>query len=277
MSQYPAPERPLGYGKLISALYNSQRGKPVLVIGGGPSAPADLEKIPGWQDMFTISANGHAFKLPGCKPSLIMCKDHTRVLPMRLRRSTPVSYMEPEMRAFGVPIASRQYWADYRIAPWSLTGNSGMFAMALGVFLGGSPTIVVGIDCFQNGTYFHAPDEENVSNGLRPAHWQQRMRRFAHYFQGAPVRALSGVMAETFRRYDPAAVISDTWQTPIAMVAAARAQTQLIRIKRPLQDSFEKRATIPEGFVVPCLETEATRYVNLGVGERVDTDGRLVA
>ena len=276
MSQYPAPERLFGPGRLVSALYNSQRGKPVLVIGGGPSALTDLEHIPGWQEMFTISANGHAFKLPGCTPDLIFCKDHTRVLPMKVRRTAPTTYMEPEMRAFGVPIASMQYWADYRLAPWPMRGNSGMFAIALAVFMGATPAIVTGIDCFQGATYFHSPAEDNVSLNLPAVHWNARLSRLAHCFQGAPVRAVSGLAAQTFRRYDPAATYTPG-ATPLAMVAAAKAETYLVRINRELQDSFEKRATIPKGFIIPCVENDAKRYVNLGVGEVVDRKGRLVA
>jgi len=250
----------------VAALYNAHACHPILVIGGGPSALTDLPQIPGWQSMVQISANGHAFKLPGAKPRYIFTKDNAECPPRpRKPNAEPFKLMEPQMRAFGVPIISLQYWADYRCAHWPFQGNSGQHALAVATLMGGAPVISVGIDCFMGQTYFHG-DAANISKGKSRSYWQVRFRRYAERFRCAPrIRALSGPVAETFGRYDPAETFQGVFIPPVFSLYA-KMPTQRVRVLRAFRDSG-KATEIPAGAIVACSPTEATLWVNRGLAE----------
>lgn len=250
--------------ELIAKLYNSQAGKPILVIGGGPSVPRDLPQIPGWQDMYTISANGHAFKIEGAKPSLIVCKDHYIKLPLRMRKKEK-TYMEPILRQYGVPIASRQHWADYRIAEWRAHGgNSGMLSIAVAVCLGGWPVIVVGIDGFQGATYFHDEKVENVSQGHPMDYWVRRLTSFRTPLARSIVRAVSGPVARVFGTFKPDEVYPP-FKPCEAFTHYAQMPTYLARTRKAFQDPGDRETTIPKDYVFPVSSQEYEKYQRLGM------------
>lgn len=271
-------QRALPLKRLVADLYNSQAGKPVLVIGGGPSAPRDLENIPGNESMFTISANGHAFKIPDRRVDLIMCKDHTEHPPLKMRPKDPrlLPLMEPKLRPYGVPIVTRHYWADYRMGPWPVNGgNSGMYAIALGVFLGGWPVIVTGVDCFQQGTYFHSLSEDNVSNGKMAGYWLRRLTSLMQQMRGCQIRALSGLAARAFGRYRPGEALPP-YRAAEVFKKYAGMQTVHVRAKRSFLTPFDARVEIPAGVTIAVDQVEGAKYVRLGLAEAVpDPDALL--
>jgi len=252
--------------RCVSELYNAYAGQPILVIGGGPSVLTDLSQISGWQSMVQISANGHAFKLPEARPSFIFTKDNAECPPRpRNPRAGPFPLMEPQMRVFGVPIISLQYWADYRCASWPFQGNSGQHALAVGVLMGGAPVIGVGFDCFQGPTYFHS-DGPNVSAGRNPGYWQYRFRRFAERFRcQVRIRALSGQVAETFGKYNPAETFTGEVM-PAVFLAYEKMPTQRVRVLKAFRDSG-KATEIPAGAIVACSPAEAALWCARGLAE----------
>lgn len=256
--------------KLVSALYNTNAGKPCVVIGGGPSVPDDLGKIPGWQNMLQISANGHGFKVPGAFPTFIFTKDDAECPPRpRKRDAGPFKPMEPQMRVHGVPIISLQYWGDYRCPggppslAWPFQGNSGQHALAVAALMGSCPVIGVGFDCFQGPTYFHG-NERNVSGGKKIGYWQVRYKRYAERFRSPTnIRGVSGVLAETFGYYTPTTLVADMGVPDVLRVYEGL-NTVKVRTLRAYQDPG--RATqVPENYVLPASEAEAARLVGLGV------------
>lgn len=182
----------------VDSLYAKHLGRPVIVIGGGPSAPSQWAALPEYvrEDAVLIFANAHGFKL-GLKPDYIVCKDdvHTET-------KKP---MEPQLRAYGdYPIVARHEWADIKLEKnWPIQGNSGQLAIGLAALVGGKPIIPIGIDCYQQGTYFHSPNEKNVSGGRRESLWRSSMTRLMLRLEGAAIRAPSGILALMFPRYDP--------------------------------------------------------------------------
>jgi hypothetical protein len=250
--------------KLIAELHNSQAGKPILVIGGGPSVLEDLPHIPGWQDMYIISANAHGFKVPGAKPSLIVCKDHYVKLPLRMRTKEK-TYMEPLLRQYGVPIASKQHWADYRMAAWRAHGgNSGMLALAVAVCLGGWPVISTGIDGFQGATYFHDPSTDNVSRGHPVDYWNRRFTTFRTPLARSIIRARSGPVARAFGTYR-ANETYPPFRPCEAFAPYADTPTYLARTTRHFQDPGDRETTIPKDYVFPVTSTEFDKYLRLGL------------
>ena len=181
----------------VETLYAKHIGRPIIVIGGGPSAPAQWMGLPDStkEDAVLVFANGHGFKL-GLKPDYIVCKDdvHTET-------NKP---MEPQLRAHGnYPILARFEWADYVMVKWPTQGNSGQLAIAAAALMGGKPIIPIGFDCFQGDTYFHSHNAKNVSHGRSDGVWRSSMTRMMLRLEGAVIRPPSGLLTFTFRTYNP--------------------------------------------------------------------------
>lgn len=251
--------------KLVSELYGTNAGKPCIVIGGGPSVPSDLAQIPDWRNMLQISANGHGFRVPDAFPTFIFTKDDAECPPRpRRREDGPFAPMEPQMRVFGVPIVSIQYWADYRCAAWPFQGNSGQHALAVAALMGSAPVIGVGFDCYQGATYFDS-NPNNVSRGKKPGYWQHRYTRFRERFRGpTAIRGVSGILAATFGKYDPAETMRA--DVPEALRIYAKMPTVLVRTKRAFRDPG-KTTEIPADYVMPASEAEAQLLVNRGLAD----------
>jgi hypothetical protein len=253
---------------LISRLLMAYEGRPAVIIGGGPSATIELPVLQTLADPVIISANGHAFKL-GVPAHYIWCKDHTRCIPPKLRRNRPQEYMETELRVHGVPIIGPNYWADYRAVNWPISNaNSGMQALAAAALMGCRPIIGVGFDCFQGDTYFHDPKNDNVSSGRPMSYWSGRYRHLHRCLQGATIRGISGVLAQTFGRYRPLEEYTGDINLPTLLQRYVDQPTNLVRIRREVQDSYAKSATIPADYIMACTKEEADRFCKLALGER---------
>lgn len=125
--------------KLISDLIGpAYNGKPILVIGGGPSATAALKNIPLDFPACVISANQHGFMQDRFEVDFIVSVDFTF--------SNGRVPMQEYMAKYGKPHINRWSWADYRIPEWNFNGDSGMTAVTVAVMLGGHPVIAVGLD-----------------------------------------------------------------------------------------------------------------------------------
>lgn len=247
--------------KLAGELYEKYAHQPILVIGGGPSALDDLAKIENAQDMICVSANAHAFRIPQLKPSYIVSNDH--------RHTRTKELMAPALRQYGVPIVSRHWWADYRLADWTSKGNSGMNAIGVAVLLGGWPVIPLGMDCFQGTTYFHSHEEWNVSLGRPIGYWQHRLLRMATQLRGAAIRPLSGPMTQQFPHYNTSETLPPFYM-PDDMRVLKSQKTFYARALKPFVDpNNDARAEVPAGAVFPVSDVEQVRYVRGGIAEPV--------
>lgn len=250
----------LNPGVLVSALYRKHFGKPILVIGGGPSAPEQLHRLGSRvADMLVISANGHAWSL-GLRPDYTFCKDH-----LHTETQQP---MEVMLRAHDQPIVAWHYWADYRAAKWPIQGNSGMHAIALAALMGGSPIVPIGIDCFQGATYFHSPNVSNVSLGRPPGYWKSRMERLAGRLEGATIRPISGPLAAVFPKYHPHETLPDT-RIPRIFDPYDGMATHYVRALKPFVLAQDPRAPVPVGRVFPVTGVEAALFTRQGVAVAV--------
>jgi len=256
---------------LISKLLDKGCGRMAVIVGGGPSAPSDLKKIPGIAQALIISANDHAFKL-GLKPEYIWCKDHRRITRGYMLAGRRPEYMEPDMRKYGVPIAGPSYWCDYRAAEWAMPQfNSGQQALAFAVLLGCAPIVPIGMDCFQEGkpTYFHGTDSGNVSLGRREGYWNSRIQKLRWQLPEAPIRGISGLVAHHFGRYDPATpLVPGPLPTPLKRYV--KMPTVWVEMRREVQDSKDKFAIIPKDYILPSHKAEADRLIKLGAATRVE-------
>jgi hypothetical protein len=254
---------------LISKLVDSGCGRMAIIVGGGPSAPSDLKKIPHGGKALIISANGHAFKL-GLKPEYIWCKDHLRIFPGYMERGRRREYMERELRRFGVPIVGPNYWCDYRAPDWPIAQfNSGQQALAFATLLGCAPIIPVGMDCFMGPTYFHDAEAPNVSKGRRPGYWDSRIRKLrAALGDRSAIRGVSGLVRDIFGPYRPDKHPPPGPLSPL-LQRYVKMETVWVRARREFQDSKDKFAIIPANYVMPCNRAEADRLCKVGLAERV--------
>jgi len=235
-------------------------GRPIVVIGGGPSAPRQWGAVAAHlHQPVRISANGHAFKL-GTGADYIFCKDH---------RSTEThQLMEPALREHGVPLISRHYWADFRAVYWPVSGNSGMMAVALAALMGGSPIIPIGFDSYQNGTYFHNLAITNVSLGRSPGHWQMRYKRMRDSLAGAVVRPVDGPLADVYPRFDPAEALPPA-EIPAAFAPYRTMRTHCVRFTAATTEQYDRRVTIPAGEIMAVNADECRRFMREGVAELI--------
>ena len=243
----PVDQEALPVSQLVGALYRKFEGRPALVVGGGPSAPAQYaEVISALHNPVVVSANGHAAKL-GLQPDFVVCKDHQHTETKEL--------MEPALRAIGAPLVSRHYWADYRLSGWPIQGNSGMMALGFAVMLGCRPVVPIGFDCYQNGTYFHDLTAKNISIGLRESMWESRYQRFARRLEGASIRPLAGPLCKHYPRFNPAGD-NAPYHMPLALRPYETQRATWVRALRPFLIKGESSGEVPVGWVLPLDDAE---------------------
>lgn len=149
--------------RTVRNLIHRHVDRPGIVIGGGPSAPAQIEKCP--TDAIVVSANDHGFKLRAC--DFIASLDR----------------IEQRVRAHDVPLVSRHLFADYRVLQ-PPQPNSGILGAWLLRLLGCSPIYLVGMDCYDGQTYFHDPAAKSSGFAQSPREHLERWRAFLKAFPG---------------------------------------------------------------------------------------------
>jgi hypothetical protein len=177
---------------LMSHLRDRFRGRPAAVLGGGPSLPSDLERIP--DNALKIAVNYHALKL--VKAEFMVFNDDPESDPLLFDavthfhgvRVSPVQKFSHV--AFDVPVWTGSYSSN--TAAW------------LALWMGCNPTILCGMDCFQGDrVYFHdyALDKEifhyPLENHLRP--WKEDGRNLLPNVKR--LKAASGPLADVFGLY----------------------------------------------------------------------------
>lgn len=185
--------------ELISHIFDRHYGKPILVIGGGPSVTPDLEYmkdiLPCGYFSAVISANDHGLRQMKHKVDYMVNVDKTH-----LERKMP---MREFMRAFRTPVINRHSWADFRLPYWKLVTNSGLTAVSVAAVLGGHPVVTTGIDLWVGGNlYFHRVNEKHRSSPSRDG-VKNKMKELQQWCGPAVIRSLSGPVAEAFGGFDP--------------------------------------------------------------------------
>lgn len=191
--------------QLISSIVQKYAGKPILVIGGGPSVSRDLPRIPQDYPACVISANQHGFMQDRFKVDYIVNVDFTM--------SSSKEPMQKALGKYGVPTINRWHWADYRLPnPYTYSGDSGMTGIAVAVALGGHPVIFTGFDRNTGDRkYFwgEPPADRRVwelrqrtAARLNVQNNAQANQKILELTKGAQVRCLSGPMRSVFPLWD---------------------------------------------------------------------------
>lgn len=166
-------------------------GRAAAVLGGGPSLPVDLARLP--EVCLLIAVNYHAQLL--CKPDFMVYNDHLEHVDANLQDAirrgdvTRVSSEPSSDIAFDVEVWTGFYSSN--TATW--------FAL----WLGCDPVILCGMDCYQGErAYFHDYEDKPhfhypLEHHIRP--WIEDKNLLPGWER---IRAMSGPLGAVFGLYE---------------------------------------------------------------------------
>lgn len=193
-----------------------QRGRPAIVLCGGPSLPAQFEKVrESAPDAVLISANHHGAMYTRC--DYIVANDVWRKF-------------YPRMMQFETPIIGPYKDSDFRLISYPNLGNTGMQAAWVAFALGCSPIIIAGADCFAGGTYWH--DESQGSSGFKtPPSTHADVWRYAMqtYCPIEIMRAAGGPLVDILGEYHPDEKVEQCTERPTGRILAVGTKIELLR------------------------------------------------
>lgn len=186
--------------KLVGKLVGQYSG-PILVVGGAPGVPEELATLReqgfNTDECIIISANEHALHA-GLKPQFACVNDDIH--------STLQVHQEPRLRDImpGVKLLSRHWWADYR-SPQLMACNSGLKAIMYAAILGANPVIIIGIQNYSNGLYFHEDHgkRSNPNQARGESYFTKQTNQIKPTLAGVPVRTVSGPLTHIWPKWDP--------------------------------------------------------------------------
>lgn len=256
--------------QLIGELVGTVSG-PIIVIGGGPTAPLALEALRDTYKIspaMVISANEHGFKQSIYEVTHSLCCDPFH--------GVTRANMELVLRAYGKPIIAPHHFADIRLPDWKLAANSGLTALAVAVMLGGAPVLAVGIDCYRSrdplaGTYFHDHKAKSNSTTKHESNFRRQFESLEQYVGlGAPIRFVGGSSLSFYPDFDPSE--GGAW-TPVTPVKAKyyRAMPKIILQTRPHGRVSFVLAMLEPGRLFPASPLEARGLVNSKHAKVIET------
>ncbi len=170
-------------------------GQAAAILGGGPSLPADLERLP--RDCVLISVNHHALRL--CRPDYMVYLDDPRAIP-ELAEAIDVfqGIKVSPMPSSDVILPKGEYWEG---------GFSSALATWFALWREYGPVILCGMDCYQGAQkYFY--DRTGFQHPVFDFPLENHLRSWRLAFRHCPhpeaIRAMSGPLIEVFGHYEPA-------------------------------------------------------------------------
>lgn len=177
----------------LSTLKDKYHGRPAAVLGGGPSLPEDLKRVP--KDAVMIAVNYHAFYHLDRTPDFMVYNDVPSTNPLQEQavNEHKTVHVSPEPTSdvvFDVPV-----WTGF-----FSSNTAAWFAL----WLGCDPVILCGMDCYQ-GPVKHCPPSDYHSEMFEmPLDFYTRpWREDAKNELPNPerVRVVSGPLVEIFGAY----------------------------------------------------------------------------
>ena len=167
-------------------------GIPAAVLGGGPSLPEDIRKLP--RECLMISVNNHAFW--HCMPHVMVYQDHLHHAPA----------VADAIEDFGLPVVCPWKNSDYPLPKGWWDGNqSSCLATWWACHIGASEVILCGMDCYQGEVkYCHPrPDFDHpIFRVPLEKHLDLWRGAFEHCERPERIKAMSGPLVEVFGQYD---------------------------------------------------------------------------
>jgi hypothetical protein len=167
-------------------------GIPAAVLGGGPSLPDDLRKLPSHCMM--ISVNDHAFH--HCMPHVMVYQDHIRYAPA----------VADALEEFNVTIVCP--WANSHFElpkGWWDANMSSALATWFACHIGASQVILCGMDCYQGDVKYCHP-RPNFDHPIFRVPVEKHQDQWREALEKCPsperIKAMSGPLVEVFGQYE---------------------------------------------------------------------------
>ena len=176
----------------MSQMRDQYSGRPAAILGGGPSLPDDLKRVP--KGALLIAVNYHAFRL--VKADFMVYNDFPESDPrleeaVKTLKTVKVSADPTSDVIFDVPVWTGFYSSN--TAAW--------FAL----WLGCDPVILCGMDCYQGErVYFHDYSHDvpafhyPLEHHLRP--WEEEGRHMLPHVER--LRVMSGPLTRIFGLFE---------------------------------------------------------------------------
>lgn len=218
--------------RLMRELIHAHAGRPAVIVGGGESVQEQLLRCP--DTAIHISANQHGCLARAC--DYIFCAD--AIEDKVFTRSDKSLYT---LRVFGVPIISPRPSADYWLFDQTLA-SSGVMAAWCAWVMGCAPIILVGMDCYQGGTYWHDKSALSSGRGIPLHRHIARWTALLNQAPGGQFRSMGGPLVGLMRLYD-------THETGVSPPPRALLESKLagvqVQFTRPCADIVTPRMFQP--------------------------------
>lgn len=178
----------------LSKLQDAFAGRPAAILGGGPSLPGDMARLP--KDCLLIAVNYHALRI--CKADFMVFNDEPDSDPR----------LEQAVRDFDGVRISPGVWSDviFDVPVWTGFYSSNTAAW-LGCWMGCEPVILCGMDCYQGErVYFHEYSHDvpcfhyPLDHHVRP--WREEGLALLPHVER--VKVMSGPLVDVFGAYEGA-------------------------------------------------------------------------
>lgn len=180
--------------KLMSSYHNQYPGRPAAVLGGGPSLPEDMRKLP--QGSLMVAVNYHYQLLTGRDPDFMVFNDHLEDFPTLAAwvLKTKAVLVNPDREISDI---------DYDVPVWTGFFSSNTAAW-LALWMGCDPVILCGMDCYQgDAVYSHPTDYDSpafhqpLDHYLRP--WIEEGKKLLPHVER--LKVMSGPLTQIFGAY----------------------------------------------------------------------------
>ena len=175
----------------MSEMRDCFAGRPAAILGGGPSLPTDMERLP--KDCLLIGVNYHAFYF--CKPDYMVYNDQPECDPLLLE----VVQRAAAIRVSSDPTSDISFDVDVWTGFYS-SNTAAWFALCMGC----DPVILCGMDCYQGEAVYCHPYQGDsptfhypLDHHIRP--WVEEARALCPHPER--LRAMSGPLTNVFGAY----------------------------------------------------------------------------
>jgi len=180
---------------LLSELKDKHRGRVIAVLGGGPSLPKDLARIPA--GAILIAVNHHA--LGFCDPEYMVYSDRPD--------QDPAGIMPGAVRDFGgitISPGDSTSMVTFDVDAWVGYYSSNLAAW-VALWMGGDPVILCGMDCYQGDSVYCHPIDYDVPVFHYPLmdHLRPWIEEGVHKLPDVKrVRVMSGPLSQVFPLFE---------------------------------------------------------------------------
>lgn len=182
---------------------------PALILGGAPSLPTDLERLPeALRSTATrVSANEHGARLGPVQ--WVVCGD-------RNHQVTREPMLERVRQFHDGPVVTQHFVEGtvrlHNWHQWYIPASSGHMAILWAWLLGHSPIIVCGIEHYTGGTYFHDPKFPSSGFTKRKDYHLDWFKKLYFQIQPCTIRAASGPLGKVVGYFDPKETLSPSYR-----------------------------------------------------------------